>query len=377
MDKIPSQAVYIPPEDIPDILLRTHHMLEAGHLTLGGFGASFETEFAKYIGVKDAVAVNSGSAALEIILLARGIGGHVLVPTNTFFATAAAVIRAGATAVLVEIDPMDLAPSLEQLKAARTPETEAVIMVHIGGMISPEMPAIRQWCDQQNLTLIEDAAHAHGSSLNGKKAGTFGHAAAFSFYPTKVMTSGEGGMILAEDGDLLERARRYRDQGKISFNSNRHTFLGSNWRMPEFSAILGLSQLKRLDEFIEQRTGVARVYDNFLKSITRLLAIEPSEECRSNYYKYVAITPPTLSRDEAKRQLRENFGVILSGEVYELPLHKQPGLYEGGRLIASGPYPMAESFCKHHVCLPMTNTMTQAEALVVVDVLAEVYGRNP
>lgn len=386
MQSIPSQSVCIPEDDLPGILTKTERMLRTGQLTLGNFGAAFEAEFALAHGAKDAVAVSSGSAALEIILMALNgnlpsesslDGFEVLVPTNTFFATAAAVVRAGGTPVLVDMDPLTLAPGLAHLKARHSGQTVGIIMVHIGGLISPEMPAIRQWCDAEGLFLVEDAAHAHGSTMNGKKAGSFSHAAAFSFYPTKVMTSCEGGMIVSENPDLLERARRYRDQGKQSFLTNLHTVFGSNWRLTEFNAIVGSSQLARLKEFIRLRQAIAMVYDEGLSSITHIMPIGLPEECQGNYYKYIALAPPTLDRAAAKRKLRDQYGVILSGEVYEIPLHMQPAI-QNARFALWGDvkFPMADSFCKHHICLPMSNGMTLSQAAVVVEALAAVYGRQ-
>ena len=167
--------------------------------------------------------MSSGTSALETILRILAVeGGEVVVPTNTFFATVAAVAHAGGIPRLADVSSATLALSAETLEAALTAQTRAVILVHVGGVITPEVDAIRAICDRSGVTLIEDAAHAHGASFHGRPAGTFGEAAAFSFYPTKVMTSGEGGMITTADDFLREEAVVYRDQGKAAFVGGDH-----------------------------------------------------------------------------------------------------------------------------------------------------------
>src|SRR5205807_3909610 len=146
-------------------------------------------------------------------------------------------------------------------------DTAAIVVVHIGGYVHPEIGMIREISEKHDIPLIEDAAHAHGSQLNGDFAGTLGLAAAFSFYPTKVLTTGEGGMITTNDEKLANDARILRDQGKANFNTNFHTKLGYNWRMGELNAALGIHQLKRLPEFLSCRRRTAKIYTNGLRSM--------------------------------------------------------------------------------------------------------------
>ena len=298
--------------------------MSTGQLTLGPIGAELEAAFAQRHGTKHAVAVSSGTAALEIILRALGVEGReVVVPANTFFATAAAAVHAGATLRFVDCDPQTMAIDPTDLASCLGPDTAAVVVVHIGGLITPAIDEIAALCAAAGVSLVEDAAHAHGSAFAGRAAGNFGEAASFSFYPTKVIAGGEGGMIVTNNDDIAEEARVYRDQGKGSFHANFHTRMGANWRMSEPHAAIVLSQLRRLDEFIARRQELAAHYDAALASLDLgTLAIPAAAS--SNYYKYVAFLPEGIDRTLFKQHLRAEFDIGLSGEVYDTPLHHQP-----------------------------------------------------
>jgi dTDP-4-amino-4,6-dideoxygalactose transaminase len=247
-----------------------------------------------------------------------------------------------------------------------------VVLVHIGGLVSPETPALRAWCDERGIALVEDAAHAHGSTLDSRPAGSFGVAGTFSFYPTKVITSGEGGMIVTADERLRDEALAYRDQGKASFGANLHTHLGYAWRLSEVHAAIGLVHLRRLAEFLAVRSGVAARYDEGLHDNALLTPLAVPPQSRSNYYKYVAMLTDGVDRAALKAELAERFGVLLSGEVYETPLHRQPVFAPW----AAGALPVAERVCARHICLPVHSDMTEAEVAQVVAALAEVGGRE-
>lgn len=372
---VPAARIQFLPEDRAWIAERISETLASGQLTLGRYGAEFEERFAAYCGARYAVAVNSGTAALEIILRALGVEGkEVIVPTNTFFATAAAVIHAGGRPVLVDLDPESFAVRPEDVEAAITPRTAGVIVVHIGGIVTRRMNELVALASSRGLWLVEDAAHAHGSSYGGVMAGNFGIAGAFSFYPTKVMTSGEGGMIVTSDEKIAEEARIYRDQGKASFSVNAHVRMGYNWRMSEPHAIIGLRHLERLPEMIGERQRIAALYDRALSSFSNLEAVRVPEGGVSNYYKYMAVLKERRDRRALKAELREKYGVSLAGEVYEEPLHRQPvfaslGLGEGDRALA-----LADDYCARQICLPIYAGMEEAEAEQVIEALAEVVG---
>ncbi|MGA2263051.1 MAG: DegT/DnrJ/EryC1/StrS family aminotransferase [Acidobacteriota bacterium] len=370
-NKVPAAKIQFLPEDRVWIAERIQEVLASGQLTLGRYGTEFEQRFAAFCGVQYAVAVNSGTSSLEIILRSLGVEGKdVLVPTNTFFATAAAVIHAGAKPVFMDMDPDSFAVRPEEVEKQITPKTAALIVVHIGGLVSGRMPELVDLAARKGIQLIEDAAHAHGSSLSGTGAGSFGIAGSFSFYPTKVMTCAEGGMIVTNHRQLADEARIYRDQGKASFTQNAHVRMGYNWRMSEPHAIIGIKHLERLPAMIADRQNIARIYDRALAGMRNLntLAVPTGGVC--NYYKYIAVLRESRDRKELKAHLRQQFGVSLAGEVYEDPLHKQP-VFEK---YASGRLPVSEDLCARHICLPIFSGMTEEDAHQVIHALSETIG---
>ncbi|WP_447983496.1 DegT/DnrJ/EryC1/StrS family aminotransferase [Nitrospira sp. Nam74] len=369
--KVPAAKIQFLPEDRAWIAERIQEVLSTGQLTLGKYGMEFEQKFAKFCGTDHAIAVNSGTSSLEIILRGLGVEGKdVLVPTNTFFATAAAVVHAGGRPIFVDMDPESFAVRPEDLEKKVTTKTVGLIVVHIGGVVSRRMPELLEWSRKKGLWLVEDASHAHGSSYNGMRAGAFGIASSFSFYPTKVMTSGEGGMIVTNDSRLAVEARIYRDQGKASFTQNSHIRMGHNWRMSEPHAIIGLKHLERLPSMIADRQKIATVYDRGLTEFRgpAPVVIPPGGTC--NYYKYLVVLKQQQDRKALKTLLREKYGVSLAGEVYEEPLHTQP-VFES---YVTGPLPVSEDYCARHLCLPIFSGMEETEAHHVLSALKAVIG---
>ncbi len=369
--RVPAAKIQFLPEDRAWIAEKIQEVLATGRLTLGRYGEEFERKFADLCGVSHAVAVNSGTSALEIVLRALGVDGKdVLVPTNTFFATAAAVVHAGGNPVLVDMEPESFALDPADVERRITPRTAGIVAVHIGGIVSRQMPALADLAARKGMWLVEDAAHAHGSSMDGIAAGAFGVAAGFSFYPTKVMTSAEGGMIVTRDTRIAEEARIYRDQGKASFTQNAHVRMGYNWRMSEPHAIIGLRHLLRLPGMIADRQAIARIYDRALEQFSGLRAVHTPAGGVCNYYKYIAVLKEHRDRKALKSLLRERYGVSLAGEVYEEPLHKQPVFAP----YISGPLPVSEDLCARHICLPVFSGMQESEAQQVIQALAAVIG---
>ena len=368
--EVPAARVVFPEEDRAEIATAIMDILASGALTLGPYTERFETAFGAAHAAPHAVATSSGTAALDIILRTAGVAGRdVIVPANTFFATAAAVLQAGGRPVFADVDAATFALSRATVEAALTPATAAVVLVHIGGLITPEVDEIRRLCGDLGIPLIEDAAHAHGSSYDGRFAGSFGLAAAFSFYPTKVVTSGEGGMVLTASGHLRDEARIYRDQGKGAFTSNHHVRLGSAMRMSELHAVTGLVHMRRMNAAIARRRSVAARYTGELTQAGGPQPLTEPAGCRSNFYKYIAVLPPGIDRARFKRELAERHGVRLSGEVYDIPLHRQPVFAD----YAVRPLPVAEDMCARHVCLPVHSDMRDDEADQVMAAVSRAY----
>jgi len=371
---VPARPV-VPGDDVERILSDFRKILLDGRYTLGRYTEQFETEFKECIGSAYAIAVNSGTSALEIILRVLGIGpgDEVIVPVNTFIATSNAVIFAGARPVFVDVEFESLCMDAAQVQEKISDKTKAVIVVHIGGIVCPRMKEILEICADNNIYLIEDAAHAHGSTLEGKKAGTFSAAAAFSFYPTKVMTTGEGGMITTDSEEIDKKARILRDQGKSAFEGGLIVELGYNWRMTEFSAVLGIYQLRRLEEFIEKRRALARRYDKGLAKISGVRPQKIPSNIKSNYYKYVAFLDEDIDKVWLKKELREKYGIRLGGEVYDPPLHLQP-VYRRLFGFKGGEFPVAEEVARRHICLPMHVGLSYEDVDYVIAALREVLG---
>lgn len=374
----PARVVF-PAVDREEIAAAVTEILASGMLTLGPYTRQFESAFAAAhsrpgspeADIPHAVAVASGTAALEIALRYVGVSGRdVVVPANTFYATAAAAARAGGRPVFADMDPATFALSPQTLAAALTPQTAAVVVVHVGGLISPDLDEMRRMCAEREIALIEDAAHAHGSTWDGRFAGSFGTAAAFSFYPTKVVTCGEGGMVLTSAADCADEARIYRDQGKGSFLNNHHVRPGYAWRMTEFSAVTGLVHLRRMASAITRRREVAASYSAALAGLDGITALAEPAGCESNFYKYIVVLPAGCDRAQFKKELADLHQVRLAGEVYDVPLHQQPVFAE----FAGEALPVAEDLCARHVCLPVHSDMTDDEVDQVLTAVTAVYG---
>jgi dTDP-4-amino-4,6-dideoxygalactose transaminase len=366
--RVPPARIHFPDEDRAAVLARIDAAMQSGQLTLGPVGRELEAAFAERHQVRHAVAVSSGTSALEIILRSLDVTGReVLVPANTFFATAAAAVHAGATVRFVDCDPVTMAIDPKDAARLVTADTAAIVIVHIGGLVSPAMAELEALCEAEGIHLVEDAAHAHGSAWQGRSAGTFGVAGSFSFYPTKVVAGGEGGMIVTNDDRIAEEAIVYRDQGKAGFHANFHTRLGHNWRMSEPHAAIVLAQLGRLDEFIARRQELAARYDDALDALG-VARLDVPDDAHCNFYKYVVFLPDGVERTALKQLMREQYDVGLSGEVYDTPLHHQPvfaPMVDEDTLL-----PGAEWLCARHVCLPLYPTLSDEDADYVVESFA-------
>lgn len=351
-------------------------VLESGYLTMGEKVAQFEQKFAQFIGAKYAVATNSGTSSLEIILRAIGIeGSSVIVPSNTMMASPVAVIHAGARVIFADCqrDNLQLDPSDVRRKIRA--DTKGIMIVHIGGIISPAFDEIQSFCDERGLFLIEDAAHAHGATIDGRKAGTLGIAGSFSFYPTKVLTTAEGGIITTDDDNIYQRAVALRDHGRTNYDPEIHTELGYNWRFSELHAVIGLQQVKKVETILAERRRIAQLYDEKLKSIKGVRRLEIPSNIVSSYYKYIVFLGDEFDRDKIKKELKEKYGVSLTGEVYSHPCHSQPAFKKYPQVIANSPsdtFPQTEYIANRHICLPLYPGLTEEEVDYVVDALKRV-----
>lgn len=368
---VPPVRVVFEEEDRKAILHELDACLASGMVAAGKKVQELEETWASYCRAKYAVGCANGGSALLILMSALNVKGKdVLVPTNTFIATVNAISLAGGNPVFLDTDPATMGVSLAEIQAKVTPNTLGVVVVHIGGIMTPEMEKIAAWCKAKGLWLVEDAAHAHGSESAGRRAGSFGVAAAYSFFATKTMTSGEGGAVVTNDEGLAQLCRSYADYGKRSQWESFHTLISMNHRMCDLTAIVALSQLRRLDDFIASREATAAGFTKGLKG--RLDLVLPVG--RSSWYKYIAVLPSHIDRNAFKAKVKQR-GVSLSGGVYDLPVHLQ-SVFQPASL--AGKFPRAERLCASHICLPMFYGMTRDQAHATVDAvlstLQEMHG---
>ena len=335
-------------------LAAVKEVLESGRLVQGPRVEAFEKAFAAYLGRKHAIAVATGTAALQVAILAHGIGKgqEVVIPPLTFFASASTVLQAGAKPVFADVDRSSYNLDPAQLPAAMSRKTAAIMPVHLYGQTA-DMAPILEAAKEHDALVIEDACQAHGAEYHGKKAGNLGDTACFSFYATKNMTTGEGGMVVTDRDDVAEKARLLRDHGQTS--KYQHASLGYNLRMTEMAAAIGLVQLRKLEGWVRTRRANAQALTKGLEGIEGLVPPSEGNWMVHAYYQYIVRAEPSfpLSRDEIVQTLSDD-GVGSRGS-YPMPLYKQKALVD---LRLRGRCPVAEDVVPRLFELPVHPSVT-------------------
>ncbi len=336
--------------DIRSILGDIESVLRSGVLTGGSFTEALERRFCEYTKAKHAVAVSSGASSLEIPLRFFNVKGReVIVPTNTFVATPNSVMFAGGRPVFADMREETLCVDPDDIARRITSKTAGVIVVHIAGLVCPEIDAIADLCEDHGLFLLEDSAHAHGAMIDGRAAGTLGDAGCFSFAPTKVMTTGEGGILITDNAGLAEAARSMRNRG---LNSERlMVMLGHSWCLSEISAILGLHQLDNLEHFVQRRNEIARLYESNLAKVDGVTLFKTPPNIRHSYHKFPVKLAEGLDAEKVAGVLKDKYGVE-TGRVYYPPCHLHP-YYKTAFGTREGDFPVAESVMHRVLCLPI------------------------
>ncbi|VVB96521.1 (5-formylfuran-3-yl)methyl phosphate transaminase [uncultured archaeon] len=313
---IPIAKPFIGEEEIDAVTA----VLRSGTIAEGQKVKDFEAAFAGYCGTSDAIAVNSGTAALHVALLAHNIGNgdEVITSPFTFVASANSILFTGAKPVFADIEEDTFNIDPECINEKITPKTKAIIPVHLYGQ-SANMEKIMEIAEDNHLVVIEDACQAHGATFDGKKVGSFG-TGTFSFYPTKNMTTGEGGIITTDDKSIAERARMIRSHG--SKQRYFHEMLGFNLRMTDIAAALGHVQLARLDGFNNARIRNAKYLAEKLSKIKGIKNPYADSRCRHVFHQYTVRLNGNIPRDEIAALLNKKG--IGTGIYYPLPIHKQP-----------------------------------------------------
>jgi dTDP-4-amino-4,6-dideoxygalactose transaminase len=343
--------------------LAVAQVLDSGRFIGGEAVGRFEREWADYCGTAHAVGVANGTDAIHLALRCLGIGpgDEVVVPTNTFIATAEAVLLAGATPRFADVHPDTLLLTASTLQAALTPRTRAVIVVDLYGQI-PDMDGIARVAAAAGLTVLEDAAQAHGARWRGRPAGSLGHVGCFSFYPGKNLgAAGDGGAVVTDDAELAGRIRSVRDHGRTQGSHYEHGYFGTNSRLDAVQAAVLSAKLPRLDAWTDARRRIAGLYRSHLADGPVRL-VDDVADADHAYHLLVARIP---DRDRIRRDLSRSG--IETGLHYPTPCHQMVPY----RRFAHGPLPVAEQAAEEIVSLPMFPHMTQDQVIRVCTRLQE------
>ncbi len=347
-------------DEIKEAALR---VLESKRYIKGPETKSFEKEFAEYVGAKKAVTTSSGTTALWLIYDALGIknGAEFIAPSHTFIATVTPAMHMGARPVFVDVDEKTYTLDVDEVRKKITPKTKGIVAVHLYGHPADIKP-LKEIAEEHGLYLIEDCAQAHGALYEGKKVGTFGDAAAFSFFPSKVMTvAGDGGMVVTNNEEIGEKIQILHDQGRRE--KYTHEYLGYNFRMSEILAAVGRVQLRHLEEWIRRRNEIAKLYSEILEDVVKVPEVMPG--ARHVYYVY---TIRAKNRDALREYLAKNN--IATGLYYPIPVHLQPAIKQH---ISPQPLPITEKIVKDIVSIPMHPQLSDEDVEHIGNKIVEFY----
>jgi dTDP-4-amino-4,6-dideoxygalactose transaminase len=340
-------------------------VLDHGRFVQGPEVAQFEDSFAAYCEARFCVGVANGTVAIELVLRAAGIrsGDEVLTTPFTFIATAEPILTVGAVPVLVDVDPDTGLLEADAVAEAITERTAAILPVHLYGQ-TVDLDAFRALADRRGLFLLEDAAQAHGARWRGRRAGSVGNAATFSFFPGKNLGAlGDAGAVTTSDEDLARRIRKLRDHGRI--DKYRHDELGTNARLDTIQAAVLAVKLKHLDVWNGARRRHAIAYDQGFEDAGDINPISVKEEAEAVYHQYVVRLP---ERDAVRVALAARG--IDAAVHYPIPLHRQPALEE----VVTGRFPAAEKLADEVLSLPIFPELTEAQRQRVVASVSELAG---
>lgn len=338
-------------------------VMGSGKLAQGERVEQFERAFAAYIGTRHAVAVGNGTLAIHLALLAHGIerGAEVVTTPFTFIGSVTPVIICGARPVFADIDPRTFNVSPEDVKRAMSERTRAILPVHLFGLPA-EMDEILELGRKRGAPVIEDACQAHGAIYKGKRVGSLGSCACFSFYPTKNMTTGEGGMVTTDNEELAAKIRLLRDHGQKS--RYEHVVIGYNYRMNDISAAIGIEQLKKLNAFNEKRRANAAVLDRGLEGVAGVRTPFAPEHTTHVYHQYTI-------RAEGRDGLRDHLGRdgVRAAVYYSRLVTDNPPI----RPYATRPTPRARKACREVLSLPVHPGLGEEELARIVNAVAAFY----
>lgn len=379
MNKLLRSKPYIPESDFPEIMKNLEEVVRSGMFIQGKYVGKLEKSFAEYCGTKYAIATNSGATALEVALRATGVENKkVIVPTQTFVASVSAIVRSNNIPVILDVDEPTQSLSADLILKNLTDDVFAVMWIHMAGFITPDYYRIKKVCDDRDILLIEDASHAVGASIDGIKAGNLGFAGCFSLFATKIITSGEGGIITTNDFDFAERCKVIRNHGcvrntapteGIDFGVNC-TYASSNYRMPELSAVVGVSQIPWIDNFVAKRNVLASAYDLYITN-PRVIKPKIPPNTVMTWWQYIISLPTGTTLDDRTNLctlLLKDHG-IATANAYWPACHEQPAFL---KYVESQTYPIADSLLKRHLALPLYVEMDLEQVKFVSDIINKI-----
>ncbi|MCF6095705.1 DegT/DnrJ/EryC1/StrS family aminotransferase [Thermovorax subterraneus] len=360
----------------PDITEREKKLvlkvLDSNILSIGPMVEEFEKKIAEYIGVKYAVAVNSGTSGLHLAVRALGIkdGDEVITTPFSFVASSNCILFERAKPVFVDIDPDILNMDLSKIEERINSRTKAILPVDVFGQ-AIDMKSIMDIAERHGLRVIEDACEALGAEYDGNKAGSLAHAAVFAFYPNKQITTAEGGVIVTNDEKVAKLCRSMRSQGRpITGLWLEHERLGYNYRMSELHAALGVAQMERIEEILAKRQKVADMYNERLKDVDGVKIPHVHPKVKMSWFVYVIRLEEGIDRNKVMEYLLENG---IGCRPYFTPIHLQPFYREMG--YKEGDFPVTEAVAKTTIALPFYNNLTEEEIDYVVERLKEAISR--
>jgi perosamine synthetase len=337
----------------------------------GQYIDNFETGFANYCGCQYGISVTNGTTALHLALVALGIGpgDEVIIPTFTMIATAFAVAYVGAKPVLVDADPVTWNMDVNQIEAKITARTKAILPVHIYGHPC-EMDEIMAIATKHNLYVIEDAAEAHGAEYKGKRVGGFGQANCFSFYANKIITTGEGGMVVTNDALIAERARSFKDLAHSKNKRFLHTDIAYNYRMTNLQAAVGLAQFEKIEEYIDRRRSHAYLYNSILENVAGIHLPPEKAYVKNVYWMYAILVEDEfgINRDELMKRLKDRG---IETRDFFIPVHRQPAFLKMG-LFQGKSYLVADKISQQGLYLPSGSGLKDEQIQEICRVMIQI-----
>lgn len=339
--------------------------------SIGKFILKFEEEFGAFCGSKYAVTASNGTAALHLALLAAGIGpgDEVIVPSMTFVATANAVLYTGAKPVFADSELLTWNIDPEKIKEHINPRTKAIIPVHLYGHPA-DMERILAIGRKYDLVIIEDAAEAHGAEYKGRRVGSLGDMACFSFFGNKIITTGEGGMITTNSKNLANKIRIFRDHGASKTKRYYHPYLGFNYRMTNLQAALGLAQLKKIYKILKRKREIAQIYCRILEQLEPQITLPPEAKWAKNVYWMYSILIPKMGdrdRDFLAEQLRKKG---IDSRPFFYPSHKLL------RFKTNDTLPVADFLSKSGLNLPSSTNLSDDQVKYIAEAIVDIWNNK-